>query len=204
MHSLLTKFSKTAAESEFTRSQAFTDDGDLYSSDATSWGSQAGFGNLSHGIPSFEIPEVADVRTHTIAAFFLLSSRPSALSIFAHVHQRCRGPQLQNQDQPRDHYACFLLPRRRYRGGRLARHRWKRGRCVLRLTLKDLGPSLDATTASGTVKKVVEINPYLLGTLAGTAGTYIPTQYILSPVNRLVHSRLSVLGDLPRDALPLA
>ena len=26
--------------------------------------------------------------------------------------------------------------------------------------------------ASGTVKKVIEINPYLLGTLAGGAGTY--------------------------------
>jgi hypothetical protein len=28
------------------------------------------------------------------------------------------------------------------------------------------------TIASGTVKKVIEINPYLLGTLAGTAGKY--------------------------------
>ena len=30
---------------------------------------------------------------------------------------------------------------------------------------------LDKYAASGTVKKVIEINPYLLGTMAGGAGT---------------------------------
>ena len=29
--------------------------------------------------------------------------------------------------------------------------------------------------ASGTVKKVIEINPYLLGTMAGGAGEYLPS-----------------------------
>lgn len=30
----------------------------------------------------------------------------------------------------------------------------------------------DTTLASGTVKKVIEINPYLLGTMAGGAGGF--------------------------------
>jgi len=30
----------------------------------------------------------------------------------------------------------------------------------------------DTTVASGTVKKVIEINPYLLGTMAGGAGEF--------------------------------
>lgn len=32
--------------------------------------------------------------------------------------------------------------------------------------------SADTAPASGTVKKVIEINPYLLGTMAGGAGRY--------------------------------
>ena len=32
--------------------------------------------------------------------------------------------------------------------------------------------SADTTVASGTVKKVIEINPYLLGTMAGGAGEF--------------------------------
>jgi hypothetical protein len=39
---------------------------------------------------------------------------------------------------------------------------------------------LVSTTASGTVKKVIEINPYLLGTMAGGAGTFILSVYCIS------------------------
>lgn len=34
-----------------------------------------------------------------------------------------------------------------------------------------LAPLIQINIASGTVKKVIEINPYLLGTMAGGAGT---------------------------------
>ncbi|KAJ7839157.1 nucleophile aminohydrolase, partial [Mycena olivaceomarginata] len=133
MHSLLTKFSKTAAESEFTRSQAFTDDGDLYSSDATSWGSQAGFGNLSHGIPSFEIPEVADP-----SAFLRMYTNDAA-------DPNCR---IKINHGTTTLAFCF-------QGGVIV--------------AVDSRATAGSVVASGTVKKVVEINPYLLGTLAGTA-----------------------------------
>ncbi|KAJ7845119.1 20S proteasome subunit [Mycena olivaceomarginata] len=133
MHSLLTKFSKTAAESEFTRSQAFTDDGDLYSYDATSWGSQAGFGNLSHGIPSFEIPEVADP-----SAFLRMYTNDAA-------DPNCR---IKINHGTTTLAFCF-------QGGVIV--------------AVDSRATAGSVVASGTVKKVVEINPYLLGTLAGTA-----------------------------------
>lgn len=72
MHAFLTRFSTTGAECEFRRAQAFTtDEGDLHTSDAV-WGSQAGFGNLSAGIPTFAVPDVADVRTRWNSSFSLL------------------------------------------------------------------------------------------------------------------------------------
>jgi hypothetical protein len=39
----------------------------------------------------------------------------------------------------------------------------------------------DNFAASGTVKKVIEINPYLLGTMAGGAGIYLRSYMIQVP-----------------------
>jgi 20S proteasome subunit beta 5 len=44
-----------------------------------------------------------------------------------------------------------------------------------------------ALSASGTVKKVIEINPYLLGTMAGGAGGYLTTSILLR-ANRWIGS----------------
>lgn len=60
MNNFVARFSKTSAESELRRAQALAaDDGDFTDS---AWGSEAGFGNLSKGIPTFALPGVADVR----------------------------------------------------------------------------------------------------------------------------------------------
>ncbi len=54
--------------------------------------------------------------------------------------------------------------------------------------------------ASGTVKKVIEINPYLLGTMAGGAGQlFIPKIRVFDLENG---SRLPVLGNLSWHPLP--
>jgi 20S proteasome subunit beta 5 len=71
MHAFVTRFSRTSAENEFRRAQAFTtDEGDLHTSDSA-WGSQAGFGNLSAGIPTFAVPDVADVGTRPFFPAFI-------------------------------------------------------------------------------------------------------------------------------------
>lgn len=60
---------------------------------------------------------------------------------------------------------------------------------------------LDKYAASGTVKKVIEINPYLLGTMAGGAGTsFFAVEETLFTFSQI--SRLSVLGNLSWNALP--
>ncbi|KAJ6474892.1 20S proteasome subunit [Mycena sanguinolenta] len=134
MHSSITRFSQTSAQSEFRRAQAFTsDEGDLTSSDAA-WGSQAGFGNLSHGVPTFTVPEVAD---------------PSA---FLRLHTN----DAENPD-------CRI----KFNHGTTTLAFTSRAASLLRLTRARLRGAI--SVASGTVKKVIEINPYLLGTLAGTA-----------------------------------
>lgn len=60
MNSIVNRYSTTTAESELRKAQAAAaEDGDF--SDAM-WGSEAGFGSLSKGIPMFKVPAVADVR----------------------------------------------------------------------------------------------------------------------------------------------
>ncbi|KAJ6449400.1 hypothetical protein C8R47DRAFT_359031 [Mycena vitilis] len=51
IHSFVKRFSSTCAENNFGQ--------DLTTSDST-WGSQAGFGNLSSGVPTFDVPQDAD------------------------------------------------------------------------------------------------------------------------------------------------
>ncbi len=69
-------------------------------------------------------------------------------------------------------------------------------------------------TASGTVKKVIEINPYLLGTMAGGAGLSVPIYFpiILHPVADCqywetylgVHCRLHELRNRERISVSAA
>ncbi|KAJ7909994.1 N-terminal nucleophile aminohydrolase [Mycena leptocephala] len=133
MHAFVTRFSTTSAESEFRRAQAFTtDEGDLHTSDSA-WGSQAGFGNLSAGIPTFAVPDVADP-----SAFLRLHTNDAA-------DPHCR---IKINHGTTTLAFCF-------QGGVIV--------------AVDSRATAGSVVASGTVKKVIEINPYLLGTLAGTA-----------------------------------
>lgn len=52
--------------------------------------------------------------------------------------------------------------------------------------------------ASGTVKKVIEINPYLLGTMADGAGQCSFRTCEWAPIDCDVYSRLPILGNIPR------
>ena len=84
-----------------------------------------------------------------------------------------------DQDQPRNHDARVQVQGRHHRRRRLEGHRWELHRSVRPgdawEQLKEDGQA-DAAhaliTASGTVKKVIEINKFLLGTMAGGAGAF--------------------------------
>lgn len=97
------------------------------------WGSQAGFGNLTKGLPSFTVPQVQDP-----GAFLRLHTDD-------HADPSCRIKI--------KHGTTTLAFR--YQGGVIV--------CV------DSRATAGSYVASGTVKKVIEINPYLLGTMAGGA-----------------------------------
>lgn len=59
MNSLVSQFASSGHEVELRKArQAFEDDDESLEM----WGSQAGFGPLSKGIPSFSVPSVPDVR----------------------------------------------------------------------------------------------------------------------------------------------
>ena len=58
MNSLVSRYSTTSHESEIRRAQDELGDesfGDVM------WGSKAGFGTLSSGVPTFKLPQVPDV-----------------------------------------------------------------------------------------------------------------------------------------------
>jgi hypothetical protein len=64
---------------------------------------------------------------------------------------------------------------------------------------------LSILTASGTVKKVIEINPYLLGTMAGGAGSSLLTPFSQRhTLIQILNSRLSILGNLFGDPVSIA
>ncbi|KAF8136428.1 20S proteasome subunit [Boletus edulis] len=97
------------------------------------WGSQAGFGSLVKGVPSFVIPSVPDP-----AAFLRLHTDDHA------------DPSCKIKIQHGTTTLAF-----RYQGGVIV--------------AVDSRATAGSYVASGTVKKVIEINPYLLGTMAGGA-----------------------------------
>jgi 20S proteasome subunit beta 5 len=59
LHQFADRFSTTGAQSEIRRAQALAADDEDFSDSA--WGSEAGFGSLAKGVPSFAVPDVPDV-----------------------------------------------------------------------------------------------------------------------------------------------
>ncbi|KAJ7587397.1 proteasome component pts1 [Mycena floridula] len=110
MDRLAQRFSTTGALTELRKTQKMAEDGEF--SDAM-WASDAGFGSLAKGIPTFTVPDVPDIQHGTTTLAF------------------------------------------RYKGGVIV--------------AVDSRATAGSYVASGTVKKVIEINPYLLGTMADTA-----------------------------------
>ncbi|KAJ3541356.1 hypothetical protein NMY22_g3919 [Coprinellus aureogranulatus] len=134
MNSLVQRFSTTATSPVAALSKAakVVDDDDDDFTDAA-WGSEAGFGNIAKGVPSFAVPAVADP-----TAFLRLHTDD-------HADPSCR---IKIQ-----HGTTTLAFR--FQGGVIV--------------AVDSRATAGSYIASGTVKKVIEINPYLLGTMAGGA-----------------------------------
>ena len=64
MNSFAERYSTTSLVSQLRRAQRLAADDDEEFSDAT-WGSEAGFGNLAKGLPTFTVPDVPDVSSRT-------------------------------------------------------------------------------------------------------------------------------------------
>lgn len=62
MNSLVSKFSSSTATSQLKTAQKYLQQEEEECGEPTMWGSAGGFGNMAAGIPSFQIPAVADVR----------------------------------------------------------------------------------------------------------------------------------------------
>lgn len=60
MNSFVERFSTTSSIGQLRRAQRLAADEDEEFSDAA-WGSEAGFGNLTKGLPTFTVPGVPDV-----------------------------------------------------------------------------------------------------------------------------------------------
>jgi 20S proteasome subunit beta 5 len=61
MNTFVNRFSATGAASRLRKASALDAEDEEFS-DAV-WGSEAGFGSLAKGVPSFAVPNVADVGT---------------------------------------------------------------------------------------------------------------------------------------------
>jgi 20S proteasome subunit beta 5 len=59
LHQFADRFSTTSSQSEIRRAQALAADDEDFSDSA--WGSEAGFGSLAKGVPTFSVPAVPDV-----------------------------------------------------------------------------------------------------------------------------------------------
>ncbi|KAH8106813.1 N-terminal nucleophile aminohydrolase [Cristinia sonorae] len=131
MNSLVNRFSTTGYAAELRKAKEVLGEDDE-GSDAM-WGSQAGFGTLAKGVPTFSVPAVADP-----ASFLRLHTDD-------HADPSCRIKI--------KHGTTTLAFR--FQGGVIV--------------AVDSRATAGSYVASGTVKKVIEINPYLLGTMAGGA-----------------------------------
>lgn len=72
MNTLVDRFSTTSAQSEIRRAQALAADDEDFSDSA--WGSEAGFGSLAKGVPTFSVPAIADVSTTAQFEYTMLKS----------------------------------------------------------------------------------------------------------------------------------
>jgi hypothetical protein len=169
MNSFANRFSATKAH----------DEDESKSVSPAMWGSQGGFGNVAPGAPPvFNVPNVQDVRVTT----YLMKAIPRG---------SCQNDDLAMFDSPRHSSACTPMTRQTpIAESRLhtVRLLWHSSFVVVSLWLSIRGLLLEAILvrtrsaethvpkltclqlASGTVKKVIEINKYLLGTMAGGAG----------------------------------
>jgi 20S proteasome subunit beta 5 len=68
MNTFVNRFSTTGSIAELRNAHALVGEGEI--SDVM-WGSEAGFGSLAKGVPSFSIPDVADVGPLRKLEFFL-------------------------------------------------------------------------------------------------------------------------------------
>jgi 20S proteasome subunit beta 5 len=66
MNTFAERYSTTSPISQLRRAQRLATDDDEEFSDAT-WGSEAGFGNLAKGLPTFTIPDVPDVSLRNLS-----------------------------------------------------------------------------------------------------------------------------------------
>ncbi|EIW77959.1 proteasome component pts1 [Coniophora puteana RWD-64-598 SS2] len=126
----------------------------------SAWGSEAGFGNIAQGAPTFSMPLVIDP-----AAFLRLHTDD-------HADPSCRIKLAHGTTT-----IAF-----KYQGGVIV--------------AADARATMGSYIGSGTVKKIIEINPYLLGTMAGGGGdcsyweTYLGMHCRLHELRN--HERISV------------
>ncbi|KAF9246452.1 20S proteasome subunit [Melanogaster broomeanus] len=132
MNSLIQGYAGSSAASQIQKRNASIVDEDDEFSDVM-WGSEAGFGSLAKGVPSFMVPSVPDP-----AAFLRLHTDDHA------------DPSCKIKIQHGTTTLAF-----RFQGGVIV--------------AVDSRVTAGSYIASGTVNKVIEINPYLLGTMAGGA-----------------------------------
>ncbi|KAH9930722.1 nucleophile aminohydrolase [Fomitopsis serialis] len=131
MNSFADRFSTTGTAAGLRRMKEYVADEEDVSD--SMWGSEAGFGGMANGAPSFMVPSVPDP-----AAFLQLHTDD-------HADPSCKIKI--------KHGTTTLAFR--YKGGVIV--------------AVDSRATAGSYVASGTVKKVIEINPYLLGTMAGGA-----------------------------------
>lgn len=172
MDSFVDRFSTTSSSAEIRRArEILAEDGEDVE---VMWGSQAGFGNLASGVPTFSVPQVPNVSIPLLSR--LIEDRILimwiACSVSATSYRRSCRPFLQNQDQARYNYIGLPIQRWCYCRGRFTSYSWKLCWSVVYPAFR-VRRFLMGEIASGTVKKVIEINPYLLGTMAGGAGTFV-------------------------------
>jgi hypothetical protein len=124
-----------------------------------------------------------------------------AHSIPSNAHGRFRRPFLPNKDSARYHHPSFPFPRWDYSRSRLSCDCWKL-HWYDSHSLFESNRLTECYTASGTVKKVIEINKYLLGTMAGGAGQSYIVLSLYHFTNAMnVRSRLPILGNLPWNSM---
>lgn len=181
------------------------------------------FGNIEadKGV-RFNVPAVHDV-SPPLSPSPIRSKLTPSLSLFAALrlspasHRRPLRSLMQDQTQPRNHHPGLQVQRRHHRRGRQSSNRWKLHRYLpfpfpfslslfLFLLIRWVLTDFFLGVASGTVKKVIEINKYLLGTMAGGAGPSPPCPFLSTlkadhPFFGM-DSRLPVLGNIPRHAVP--